>query len=138
VKALGATALVWTLVVLGFVLANPFEQADVLACMQFVARTATCTAQQDSVNQALWLDRTLPSIVAIGAGYIGIGIVGFPAVVCSQNIKSPISGWDSGCAAVASRSKPAFRPRPRSREPNGGAEQTGANRHRVEIALLVF
>lgn len=71
-KALGAAALVWTLVVLGFVLANPIEQADVLACMQFVARTATCTAQQDSVNQALWLDRTLPSIVAIAAGYIGI------------------------------------------------------------------
>lgn len=72
-KALGAAALVWTLVVLGFVLANPFEQADVLACMQFVARTATCTAQQDSVNQAVWLDRTLPSIVAIGGTDAGWG-----------------------------------------------------------------
>jgi hypothetical protein len=71
-RALGLAVIGWSLVVVAFVLLNPFGQGGTLACMQLLARTADCTALQDSVNQAFWLDRTLPTILAIAAGYVAI------------------------------------------------------------------
>lgn len=74
-RTAGLAVLGWTLVVVAFVLLNPFGQTDLLPCMQLVARTASCSAQQDALNQAVWADLTVPSIVAIGAGYLAIVVV---------------------------------------------------------------
>ena len=74
-KALGAAVLGWSFVVVAFVLLNPFGQSELLPCMQLLARAADCTAGQDAINQAAWANRTLPSIVMIGAGYVAIVVV---------------------------------------------------------------
>ena len=66
----------WTLVVVAFLLLNPFGQTDVLPCMQLVARTSDCAAQQAAINDAVWAGRTLPTLLAIVAGYAAIGVVG--------------------------------------------------------------
>lgn len=75
-RTLGLAVLGWTLVVVAFVLLNPFGQADLLPCMQLVARTASCSAQQAAINDAVWWDRTLPSILVIAVGYLAIVVVG--------------------------------------------------------------
>ena len=75
-RPVGLALVGWSLVVVLFILLNPFGQSDLLSCMQLVARTAGCTAQQDSINQAFWFDRTLPSILAFAAGYVAIVVVG--------------------------------------------------------------
>jgi hypothetical protein len=75
-KVVGVALLGWSAIVVAYVALNPFGQNDLLPCMQLLARTADCTAGQDAINQAVWSDRTLPSILAIAAGYLAIGVVG--------------------------------------------------------------
>jgi hypothetical protein len=48
-----------------------------LDCMHLVGRSVTCEVQQEAINRAWWEYRTVPMILAIAAGYIGIGIVRF-------------------------------------------------------------
>jgi hypothetical protein len=75
VKVLGAALLGWSAIVVAYVVLNPFGQNELLPCMQLLTRTADCTAGQDAINQAVWSDRTLPSILAITAGYLAIVVV---------------------------------------------------------------
>lgn len=44
-------------------------------CMHLVGRSAVCEAQQEAINEAWWQYQTLPMILAIAAGYVGIVIV---------------------------------------------------------------
>jgi hypothetical protein len=75
VRAFVAAMVVWSAIVLIWVLLVPASNGGVLGCMHLVGRSVACEAQQDAVNQAWWQYRTLPMILAIAAGYLGIVIV---------------------------------------------------------------
>ena len=74
-KAFIAAMVVWSAIVLIWVLVIPASNGGVLGCMHLVGRSVACEAQQDAINQAWWQYRTLPMILAIAAGYAGIVIV---------------------------------------------------------------
>jgi predicted oxidoreductase len=75
VRAFVAVMVVWSAIVLSWVLLVPASNGGVLGCMHLVGRSVACEAQQDAVNQAWWQYHTLPMILAIAAGYVGIMIV---------------------------------------------------------------
>jgi hypothetical protein len=75
VRAFVAAMVVWSAIVLVWVLLVPASNGGVLGCMHLVGRSVACEAQQDAINQAWWHYRTLPMILAIAAGYAGIVIV---------------------------------------------------------------
>jgi hypothetical protein len=77
VRAFVAAMVVWSAIVLGWVLFVPASNGGVLGCMHLVGRSVACEAQQDAINQAWWQYHTLPMTVAIAAGYAGIVIVRF-------------------------------------------------------------
>jgi hypothetical protein len=72
VRAFVGALVVWSAIVLTWVLLVPASNGGVLGCMHLVGRSVACEAQQDAVNQAWWQYRTLPMILAIAAGYAGI------------------------------------------------------------------
>ena len=74
-RAFVAALVLWSAIVLVWVLLVPASNGGVLACMHLVGRSVACEAQQDAVNQAWWQYRTLPMSLAIAAGYVGIVIV---------------------------------------------------------------
>ena len=74
-RAFIAAMVVWSAIVLIWVLLVPASNGGVLGCMHLVGRSVACEAQQDAIKQAWWQYRTLPMILAIAAGYAGIVIV---------------------------------------------------------------
>ena len=74
-RAFIAAMVAWSAIVLIWVLLVPASNGGVLGCMHLVGRSVACEAQQDAMHQAWWQYRTLPMILAIAAGYVGIVIV---------------------------------------------------------------
>jgi glycerol uptake facilitator-like aquaporin len=66
--------LLWSLVVLTWILVNP-GNSSALGCMHQVGRSVACEAQQNAINQVWWDYQTLPTLATIAAGYIAIVIV---------------------------------------------------------------
>jgi hypothetical protein len=75
VRAFVAAMVVWSAIVLIWVLLVPASNGGVLGCMHLVGRSVACEAQQDAINQAWWRYQTLPMILALAAGYVAIAIV---------------------------------------------------------------
>ena len=67
-------AVVWTGLVLGFVLFFPSVSLT-LPCTHLVGRSAACEADQATVNAAYQTYQTIPALIAIGAGYLAIAAV---------------------------------------------------------------
>ena len=68
-------AVVWTGLVLGFVLFFPSVSLT-LPCMHLVGRSAACEADQATVNAAYQTYQTIPVLLAIAAGYVAIVAMG--------------------------------------------------------------
>jgi hypothetical protein len=73
-RTFSVAAVAWTFLVLGFVLLYPNDRL-LLSCMHLVGRSAACEADQATVNAAYQTYQTIPSLVAIAAGYVGIAAV---------------------------------------------------------------
>ncbi len=61
----------WTLLTLTFVLFYPNDYHR-LPCMGLVGRSAACEAGQATINAAYQTYQTIPSLVALAAGYVAI------------------------------------------------------------------
>jgi hypothetical protein len=74
VKSLLAAIVAWTLFALALLVFDPaFVQPP--TCMRLVGRSAECQAIADAWNQTAWTQHTLPLLLAIAAGYVGILVV---------------------------------------------------------------
>jgi hypothetical protein len=67
-------AVAWTLLTLGFVLFYP-NDFHRLPCMGLVGRSAACEADQATINAAYQTYQTIPALIAIATGYVGIAAV---------------------------------------------------------------
>jgi hypothetical protein len=65
----------WSIVVLTWILVLPPSNGGLLGCMQLVGRSGACAAQQNAINQTWWTYQTLPTLATIAAGYIAIVVV---------------------------------------------------------------
>jgi hypothetical protein len=74
VKAFVIALPLWSLVP-GWFLLFGGSSGLLLDCMHLVGRSVACEAGQESINQASWANHTLPIILGIAAGYIGIVVV---------------------------------------------------------------
>jgi prepilin signal peptidase PulO-like enzyme (type II secretory pathway) len=75
-RALVGALTLWSVVLVWFVFSSG-GSGLLLDCMHLVGRSVACEVQQEAINQAWWQYRTLPMILAIAAGYVGIAIVRF-------------------------------------------------------------
>ena len=74
-RAFVLALLLWSAFVSIWIVFVPAAQGGLLGCMHLVGRSAACDSQQEAINQTWWLYQTLPTILAIAAGYVGIVIV---------------------------------------------------------------
>ncbi len=74
-RAFVAALVAWSAIALAWALLVPASNGGVLGCMHLVGRSPACEAQQEAVNHVWWQYQTLPTIVAIAAGYAAIVIV---------------------------------------------------------------
>ena len=65
----------WSVVVLTWILLVPASNGGLLGCMHLVGRSVACEAEQNAINQSWWDYQTLPTLATIAAGYIAIVIV---------------------------------------------------------------
>jgi hypothetical protein len=75
VRAFVLALLLWSAIVSIWIVFVPTSNGGLLGCMHLVGRSAACEAQQEGINETWWRYQTLPMILAIAAGYIGIVIV---------------------------------------------------------------
>lgn len=64
----------WTLLTLAFVLFYPNDYHR-LPCMGLVGRSAACEGDQATINAAYQTYQTIPTLVALAAGYVAIAAV---------------------------------------------------------------
>lgn len=74
-RAFIVALIAWFAVVLAWLLFYPAGHDTLLGCMRLVGRSLACEAQQEAINQVWWKYGTLPSLVVIASGYVGIVIV---------------------------------------------------------------
>lgn len=74
-RAFVAALVLWSAVVLIWILVFPNNNTGFLGCMHLVGRSVACETQQDAINQVLLNYQTLPSVITIAAGYVGIVIL---------------------------------------------------------------
>ena len=74
-RAFVATLLLWSVIVSIWILFVPTANGDLLSCMRPVGRSAACDAQQEAVNQIWWDYHTLPIMLTIASGHVGIIVV---------------------------------------------------------------
>jgi Na+-driven multidrug efflux pump len=65
----------WSAIVSIWILFVPAATGGPLGCMHLVGRSVGCEAQQEAINETWWQYQTLPMILAIAAGYVGIVMV---------------------------------------------------------------
>jgi hypothetical protein len=58
------------------VLLYPAGHDTLLGCMHLVGRSPACEAHQEAINQTWWAYETLPMLVGLASGYVGILIIG--------------------------------------------------------------
>ena len=74
-RAFVLALLLWSAIASIWILFVPATNGGLLGCMDLVGRSAACEAQQEAINESWWQYQTLPVILAITAGYVGIVIV---------------------------------------------------------------
>ena len=67
--------MLWSVVVFAWVLFYPAGAGEVLGCMRLLSRSFECEARQQLINELRWQYQTLPTLVGIASGYVGIVIV---------------------------------------------------------------
>jgi len=70
----------WSVVVLTWILLVPASNGGLLGCMDLVGRSVACEAKQNAINQSWWDYQTLPTLATFASGYIGIAILRFARV----------------------------------------------------------
>jgi hypothetical protein len=75
-RAVVIAVVIWTVLVLGLVLFFPNDH-QLLPCMRLVGRSAACEADQATINAAYETYQTIPALVAVAAGYVGIAAARF-------------------------------------------------------------
>ena len=73
-KAFVVALIAWSALVVAVLLFFPAGGTP-LPCMRLVGRSIACAAQQAAINQVWWENRTLPVVVGMVAGYVGIAVV---------------------------------------------------------------
>jgi hypothetical protein len=71
VRAFVVALIAWSALVVAVLLFYPAGHAA-LGCMSLVGRFPACEAQQAAINQVWWENETLPGVLGIVAGYVGI------------------------------------------------------------------
>jgi hypothetical protein len=79
VRALAVALVLWTIVVAWVVLASA-TPGTLLDCMHLVGRPAACEQEQEAVNRTLRAYQTLPMILSLAGGYVGIGTLRLASV----------------------------------------------------------
>jgi hypothetical protein len=74
-RAFVLALVLWSAVVLRWILIVPASNGGLLGCMHLVGRSVACEAEQNAINQSWWDYQTLPTLATIAAGYIAIVIV---------------------------------------------------------------
>jgi hypothetical protein len=74
-RAFVLALVLWSAVVLTWILIVPVGNGGLLGCMHLVGRSVACETQQNAINQSWWDNQTLPTLATIAAGYIAIVIV---------------------------------------------------------------
>jgi hypothetical protein len=75
VRAFVLALFLWSAIVSIWILLVPAATGGPLGCMHLVGRSVACEAQQEAINETWWQYQTLPMILAIAAGYVGIVMV---------------------------------------------------------------
>jgi hypothetical protein len=74
-RAFVLALVLWSVVVLTWILVFPASSGGLLGCMHLVGRSVACEAQQNAINESWWAYQTFPTLATIAAGYIAIVIV---------------------------------------------------------------
>jgi hypothetical protein len=74
-RAFAIALLLWSMVVVVWLVVVPGDTSGSPTCMHLVGRSAACEARQNAVNQVWWDYRILPTLLAFAAGYIGIVVI---------------------------------------------------------------
>jgi hypothetical protein len=80
-RAFVLALVLWSAVVLTWILVVPASNGGLLGCMHLVGRSVACEAEQNAINQSWWDNQTLPTMAAIAAGYVAIVVVRFARVL---------------------------------------------------------
>ena len=74
-KALAIALSTWSAGVIAGLLVYPAANSSVLDCMRLLVRSTQCETQQAAINASYWEFQTVPILVSIVAGYVGIAFV---------------------------------------------------------------
>jgi hypothetical protein len=73
-KSLLVAAALWSLLSFAWLLFYP-SGSEALGCMRLIERSSGCDSQQQAINELVWQYQALPTLVAIGSGYVAIVVL---------------------------------------------------------------